>query len=88
MLAGVRSIGVFSVVIRTCLLSLLSAILVGVAAAQTLPAPTTDGHHVQPTQQQVDSSENDAARRRDRATQSEIDRLYDEIIRASAPRRR
>jgi hypothetical protein len=82
--AGVRSIGVFTAVITTCLLLLLSALFVGVAAAQTLSGPTTDGHHLQPTQQQADSRENDGARRRDRAIQSEIDRLCDEIMRAAA----
>jgi hypothetical protein len=82
--AVVRSIGVFAVVITTCLLSLLSALFVGVAAAQTLSGPTINDHQLQPTQQQVDSRENDDARQRDRAVQSEIDRLYDEIMRAAA----
>ena len=39
----------------------------------------------QPTQQQIDSREDNAARQRNRAVQSEVDRLYDEIMRASSP---
>jgi hypothetical protein len=43
--------------------------------------PIVNGRHLQPTQQQVDSRIDDRARQWSRAVQSEIDRLYVEIMR-------
>jgi hypothetical protein len=78
----------FAMIIERCLLSLSLALFIGVAAAQTPPGPIVDGRRPQPTQQQVDSKEDDSARQWHRGVQSEIDRLYDEVMRASAPRGR
>ena len=75
-------------IIERCLLSLSLALFIGVAAAQTPPGPIVDGRRPQPTQQQVDSKEDHSARQWDRGVQSEIDRLYDEVMRASVPRGR
>ena len=63
--------------IKTSVLSLF----VGAAAVQTRSWPIVDGRQPQPTQQQVDSRVDDRARQRSRGVQSEIDRLYDEIMR-------
>jgi hypothetical protein len=75
-------------IIKAYLLSLSLALFIGVAAAQTPSGPVVDGRRPQPTQQQVDSREDNWARQRNRDVQSQIDRLYDEVIRASAPRGR
>lgn len=68
--------------IKTSVLSLSFALFIGVAAAQAPSWPIVNGRHLQPTQQQVDSRLDDGARQRSRSVQSEIDRLYDEIMRA------
>ena len=73
-------------IIERCLLSLSLTLFIGVAAAQTPSGPIVDGRQLQPTQQQVDSKQDNRARQRNRDVQSQIDRLYDEILRASAPR--
>ena len=65
--------------IKTSALSL--ALLIGVAAAQSPSWPIVQGRQLQPTQQQIDSRLDDRARQRTRGVQSEIDRLYDEIMR-------
>jgi hypothetical protein len=75
-------------IIERCLLSLSLALLIGVAAAQTPSGPIIDGRRPQPTQQQVDSRDDNRARQWNRGVQSEIDRLYEEVMRASAPRGR
>ena len=75
-------------IIKAYLLSLSLALFIGVAAAQTPSGPIVDGRQLQPTQQQVDSKQDNRARQRNRDVQSQIDRLYDEILRASAPRGR
>ena len=75
-------------VIRTWLLLLSSVLLAGNAVAQTPSWPITNGRHLQPTQRQIDSRENNAARQRDRDAQLEIDRIFDELTRDSAPRKR
>ena len=67
--------------IKTSVLSLSLALFIGVAAAQAPSWPTVQGHQLQPTQQQVDSKGDERARQRSRGVQSEIDRLYDEIMR-------
>jgi len=72
-------------VIKTCLLSLSLALFMGVAEAQPPSWPIANGRRPQPTQQQVDSREDNAARQWSRSVQSDIDRLYHEIIRASSP---
>ena len=64
--------------IKTSALSL--ALLIGVAAAQSPSWPIVQGRQLQPTQQQIDALD-DRARQRTRGVQSEIDRLYDEIMR-------
>jgi hypothetical protein len=78
----------FAMVIERCLLSLSLMLFIGVAAAQTPSGPIVDGRRPQPTQQQVDSREDNRARQWNRGVQSEIDRLYDEVMRASAPQGR
>ena len=69
--------------IKTFVPSLSFALSIGVAAAQVPSWPIVKGGHLQPTQQQVDSRVDDSAREWSRGVQSEIDRLYDEIMRGS-----
>jgi hypothetical protein len=69
--------------IKTSVFSLSLALIIGVAAAQTPSWPIVNGRHLQPTQQQVDSRVDDRARQWSRGFQSEIDRLYDEIMRGT-----
>jgi hypothetical protein len=71
--------------INALLLSLPFALGIGVAAAQTSSWPIVDGRQRQPTQQQIDRRESIDARQPGRDVQSDIDSLYDEIMRASAP---
>ena len=68
--------------------SLLLSVFIGIAAAQPPSWPIVDGRQLQPTQQQIDSREDNAAHQRDRAVQAEVDHLYDEIMRASSPQAR
>ena len=75
-------------IIKTYLLSLSFALLIGSAAAQTRPGPIVNGRQPPPTEQQVESREASRARGRDVRVQPDIDRLYDEIIRAATPQRR
>jgi hypothetical protein len=75
-------------IIRTLLLLLSSVLLAANAVAQTPSWPITNGRHLQPTQQQTDSRENNAARHRDRDARSQVDRIFDELTRDSAPRKR
>jgi hypothetical protein len=70
--------------ITTSVLSLSLALFIGVAAAQPPSWLIVKGRQLQPTQQQVDSREDDRARQWSRGVQSEPIRLYDEIMRASA----
>ena len=67
--------------IKTSVLSLSLALFIGLAAAQAQSWPIVQGRHLQPTQQQVDSRVDDRAHQWSRDVQSEIDRLYDEIMR-------
>ena len=67
--------------IKTSVLSLSFALSIGVAVAQSPSWPIVMGRHLQPTQQQVDSKGDERARQWSRGVQSEIDRLYDEIMR-------
>jgi hypothetical protein len=67
--------------ITTSVLSLSLVLFIGVAAAQPPSWPIVQGRQLQPTQQQVDSREDDRACQWSRGVQSEIDRLYDEIMR-------
>jgi hypothetical protein len=67
--------------IKTSVLSLSLALFIGVAAPQAQSGPIVQGRHLQPTQQQVDSRVDDRAGQWSRGVQSEIDRLYDEIMR-------
>jgi hypothetical protein len=69
--------------IKTSVLSLSLALFIGAAAAQPPSWPIVEGRQLQPTQQQVDSRVDDRARQWSRGVQSEIDRLYDEIMRGS-----
>ena len=71
-------------IIKTCLLSLSLALFMDVAAAQPPSWPIVNGRRPQPTQQQIDSREDNAARQWDRSVQLEVDRLYDVIMRASS----
>jgi hypothetical protein len=73
-------------IVKTCVLSLSFALLIGIAAAQTPSGPVVKGRHLQPTQQQIDSRKGDARRQWDSRVQWEIDRLYDDIMsRAGQP---
>ena len=67
--------------IKKPVLSLSVPLFIGVAAAQAPSWPIVKGRHLQPTQQQVDSKGDERARQWSRDVQSEIDRLYDEIMR-------
>ena len=67
--------------IKTSVLSLSLALFIGVAAPQAQSWPIVQGRHLQPTQQQVDSRVDDRSRQWSHGVQSEIDRLYDEIMR-------
>jgi hypothetical protein len=67
--------------IKTSVLSFSLALFIGVAAAQASCWPIVNGRHLQPTQQQVDSGRDDRSRQWSRGVQSDIDRLYDEIMR-------
>ena len=69
--------------IKTSVLSLSLGLFIGAAAAQARSWPIVEGRQLQPTQQQVDSRVDDRARQRSRGVQSEIDRLYDEIMHGS-----
>jgi len=71
-------------ILRACALLLSAALLAGVAAAQTRSGPAVNGRQLQPTEQQVESREDDRARERNARVQSEIDRLYGEIVHAAA----
>jgi hypothetical protein len=70
-----------AMLIKTSVLSLSLALLIGVAAAQAPSWPIVQGRQLQPTQQQIDGRLDDRARQWSRGVQSEIDRLYDEIMR-------
>jgi len=67
--------------IKTSVVSLSLALFIGVAAAQAPTWPIAQSRHLQPTQQQIDSRLDDRARQWRRGVKSEIDRLYDEIMR-------
>jgi len=77
-----------TMMIGTSALSLLSVLLIGLAAAQTPSWPIANGHQSQPTQQQIDSKGIDKARQWDRDVQPDIDRLYEELTRHSPRPRR
>ena len=72
-------------IFKTSLLSLSLVLFIGAAAAQPPSWPIANGRRSQPTQQQIDSRLDNAARQWNRRVQSEVDRLYDEIMRAAAP---
>jgi hypothetical protein len=55
----------------------------GVAAAQTPHWPIVNGRELQPTQQQLDNTHDVQWNRWNSRVQPEIDRLYDEIMRAT-----
>ena len=63
--------------------SLLSLSLV--AFTGQTPWPIVQGHHLQPNQRQTGHTDGDGVRREGRTAQPEVDVLYDEIMRASAP---
>jgi len=75
-------------IIKACLLSSSFALFIGNAAAQTRPWPIINGRQPQPTEQQVESKGGYGARQRDVRVQSDIDRLYDEIMRGATSQRR
>jgi hypothetical protein len=75
-------------IFKTSLLPVSLALFIGVAAAQPPTWPIANGRRPQPTQQQIDSREDNAARHRNRAVQSEVDRLYVELMRAASPQGR
>jgi hypothetical protein len=80
--------GVSVMIIKTCLLSLSFALFIGSAAAQTRHAPIANGRQPQPTERQVESREGYRPLDWDVPVRSDIDRLYDEIMRAATPQRR
>ena len=75
-------------ILKTSLLALSLALFVGAAAAQPPSWPIANGRRPQPTQQQIDSRENYAARQRNYAVQTEVDRLYLEIMCEASPKGR
>ena len=48
--------------------------------------PIAQGNHLQPIQQQVEITKNSGVRQHARGAQSDVDALYEAIMRASAPR--
>ena len=83
LLAGFGVTECLAVLIKTSVLSLSLALFIGAAAAQARSWPIVEGRQLQPTQQQVDSRVDDRARQRSQGVQTEIDRLYDEIMHGS-----
>jgi len=75
-------------IIHTSVLSLLSVLCIGTAAAQTPSWPIVNGRQLQPTQQQIDGKRNDRGRRWDRDVQPKIDSIYEELTRDSPRPRR
>jgi hypothetical protein len=71
-------------IFRTSLLSLSLALFIGAAAARPPSWPIANGRRPQPTQQQIDSREDNAAHQWALSVQSEVNRLYDELMRASS----
>ena len=69
---------------KTCLLSLSLLLFAGAAAAQTPSGSNLDGRRQQPIQRQIGQAESAVAHQRDRSAPLDIDRLYDEIMRASS----
>jgi hypothetical protein len=63
--------------------AVLLAITNGVATAQTSRGPIVDGHQPQPTQAQLESTHDVQWNRWNNRVQPDIDRLYDEIMRAT-----
>src|SRR6202043_19572 len=61
----------FAMIINGCLLCLSLALFIGPAAAQTPSWPIVDGRQLQPTQQQIDTKEDDKARQWNRGVQSD-----------------
>lgn len=70
-----------TVAAATCLLSLSSALSMGAAVAQTPTWPIVNGRQLQATQQQIDTRNADRTREWNRRVQSDVDRLYDELMR-------
>lgn len=82
-----RSVAALS--FKASALSLSSMLFIGAAAAQTPHGPIVDGRQLQPTQQQLESTEDKNAvewNRWNSRVGPEIDGLYDEIMRAATPR--
>jgi hypothetical protein len=75
-------------IFKTSLLSLSLAFFINTAAAQPRSWPIANGRRPQPTQQQIDGRLENAAREWNRRVGSQVDRLYDEIMRAAAPSER
>lgn len=67
-------------IVKMCALSLTPLLFAAVAAAQTPSGPTVNGRHLQPSEQQVESGEGDRARAWNARVESEVSRLYDEIV--------
>lgn len=72
-------------IFKTSLVLLLLAFFSGAVAAQTRSWPIVNGRRPQPTQQQIDSREANAARQWNRRFQSQVDHLYDKIMHAAVP---
>jgi hypothetical protein len=67
-------------------LSLSAMLLIGVAGAQTPHGPIVNGHQLQPTPPQLESPQEQNAvewNRWNSRVQPDVDRLYDEIMRAT-----
>jgi hypothetical protein len=58
---------------------------IGSRLAQTVFEPIVDGRRPQPTQQRFESRQSTAALEQGRRVQSEIDRLYGDVVAGSAP---
>jgi hypothetical protein len=63
--------------------AVLLAITNGVAAAQMSHGPIVDGRQSQPTQAQLESTHDVQWNRWNNRVQPDVDRLYDEIMRAT-----
>jgi hypothetical protein len=68
-------------------LSLMSVLFIGLAMAQEPYGPIADGRQLQPTQQQLETRRDPGWDRWNRQSQSDVDRLYGDIMRAATPPR-
>jgi hypothetical protein len=77
--------------IKACVISLSSMLLANATAAQTPHGPIEYGRQLQPTPEQFESMKDENVvewKRWNAHVQSDVDRLYEEIMRAASPHER